>query len=737
MNSIRYKVFFLILILSIASFIGFGIFMINGQRMRYIASDFSEHYNESLAGESFNQFNSFLDSIQASSGISQNLGELFYVLKDTLSRQELADAMIAKYRSAFSRETNLLGGGAFYEPNAFYSDIYDFHCFVSKVLTSGNLPTERNVQWAGDEWVWDVDTYMEGWYQIALPPAWDRSLPRETRYHWSELYVDTSVNVLMVSVCLPIYSPTQRIVGVATVDVSLSTLQRMIDTFALPTPSAQIAAFSTINQATFAIKGSASSDIVPFPRDNWLANLRQLRPGQRVTNENLMIDGVSYTLQASVHNSGIGLAVLVPNAEKYMAVDSVQRANLTATITICLVMVGIIIFAILALSRWIVAPIKQASLVFEGLAKGNLAQNIPITGNDELAQMLQTLSQTQEGIRNLILSIKTKAGALSSIGNELATHMGETAAAVNEINNNVQSIKNQAISQSASVTETNATMEQITENINKLSNHVDKQSSSVEQSSSAIEEMFANIQSVTNTLIKNADNVRELMDASDVGRAGLQDVAADIQEIARDSEGLLEINLVMENIASQTNLLSMNAAIEAAHAREAGKGFAVVADEIRKLAESSSEQSQTISAVLRKIASSIDKIIESTNNVLSKFEAIESGVKIVADQEDNIRRSMEEQNQGSRQVLQSISEMNDITYQVKSGSNEMLEGSKEIIDESKNLQIVTQDITGSMNEIAAGAEHIKSAVNRVNELSRQNRENIDLLVAELMRFTVD
>jgi methyl-accepting chemotaxis protein len=279
-------------------------------------------------------------------------------------------------------------------------------------------------------------------------------------------------------------------------------------------------------------------------------------------------------------------------------------------------------------------------------------------------------------------------------------------------------------------------MEQITININKLNGNVEKQNSSVAQSSSAIEQMLANIKSVTNTLVKNTGNVKDLLEASEVGRTGLQDVAADIQEIARESEGLLEINSVMENIASQTNLLSMNAAIEAAHAGEAGKGFAVVADEIRKLAESSGEQSKTISGVLKKIKESIDKIISSTDNVLKKFEAIDSGVKIVADQEENIRNAMEEQGQGSQQVLEAIVQVNDITHLVKTSSSEMLEGSEEIIKEGRNLENVTQEITNGMNEMATGADQINGAVTKVNEVSGKNRENIGLLVQEVSRFKV-
>jgi methyl-accepting chemotaxis protein len=249
--------------------------------------------------------------------------------------------------------------------------------------------------------------------------------------------------------------------------------------------------------------------------------------------------------------------------------------------------------------------------------------------------------------------------------------------------------------------------------------------------------MLANIQSVTQTLVKNADNVQELSEASDAGHTGLQEVAADIQEISRESEGLLEINSVMQNIASQTNLLSMNAAIEAAHAGEAGKGFAVVADEIRKLAESSGEQSKTISAVLKKIKGSIDKITLSTDTVLNKFEAIDSGVRTVSDQEENIRNAMEEQGQGSKQILEAVSRLNEITNQVKEGSEEMLSNSREVITTSRNVEAITQEISNGMSEMSTGADQINIAVNRVNEISGTNKNDIDRLIQEVDKFTIE
>ena len=597
---------------------------------------------------------------------------------------------------------------------------------VAQIHVANNIPTfeEEGYFVLSPDWNFgdDFDQRTRPWFIGA------KAKPGEVSY--SDPYMLMALGVMATSLSTVLYDNNHTDLGTIDVDIAVKSLTDIVYSFS------NIDGLKSwlLNREGIYI---SNENIEAVMKDNFFddQNLPQYRQ-QILSNDTFyLMDNERIICSARIPGAEWVVVSVIPKAVVFAEVNRAILTTLLLAAGIIIVLIILLALVVRRSTKPIVTIVRALEDISEG--EGDLTRSINVNVKNEIGDLAYFFNQTIEKIKLLIIGIKQQGTVLSNIGSELASSMTETAAAVNEITANVQSIKGQVINQSASVTETSATMEQITNNIEKLNDHVENQSSNISQASSAIEQMVANIQSVTLTLDKNASNVKELMEASEVGRTDLSEVAADINEIARESEDLLEINSVMENIASQTNLLSMNAAIEAAHAGDSGKGFAVVADEIRKLAESSSEQSKTISTVLKRIKGAIDKITVSTENVLNKFEAINSSIKTVVDQDENIHKAMEEQRAGSDQILEGVSRVNEITRQVKSGSSEMYEGAKEIIQEGQNLEKITQEITSGMNEMASGAQEINIAVNTVNDLSSKNRENIDLLVREVSRFKVE
>ena len=248
--------------------------------------------------------------------------------------------------------------------------------------------------------------------------------------------------------------------------------------------------------------------------------------------------------------------------------------------------------------------------------------------------------------------------------------------------------------------------------------------------------MVSNIASITQTLGRTDDVIKTLASATADGKETITNSSTVTQRIAEESGGLLEASNVIQHIASQTNLLAMNAAIEAAHAGEAGKGFAVVADEIRKLAEESSAQGKTITETLKVLSGEISTLSESAKVADEKFNIIFNLSDQVKNMSQRLMEAMREQENGSREVLAAIRDINTVTNQVNDGSAEMLRGGENVAQEMQKLDELTRIISDSMNEMASGAVQIRNAVTEVNEITQKNKQSIENLSNEVKKFKV-
>ncbi|WP_246473308.1 methyl-accepting chemotaxis protein [Treponema parvum] len=405
---------------------------------------------------------------------------------------------------------------------------------------------------------------------------------------------------------------------------------------------------------------------------------------------------------------------------------------------------GILIFILLLFvltitgftKRFIIKPVKKIMTSLKDIANGDLTVDLPVNGNDELATLAGYFDQTIKSISATIKSVEENANKMGIIGENLSANMTEAASGINQINGNIDSIKGQVLSQNENVNETAAAVEQVTKKLSQQDLRIEIQVGSISRSSSAIEQMVANIASVAKMLEKNNSIIKTVYGQTQKGKVGVREMNEVVNQIAEKSESLLEASQVIQNIANQTNLLAMNAAIEAAHAGETGKGFAVVADEIRKLAEESNVQGKQIGEVIGESIKTIKDLTVAGKSAEDSFVEVYDSVNEISKQEELIVAAMKEQDVGSSEILSAIKSMNAATAEVSEGSSEMLKSGNHITEKMKNLNELTAIITAAMNEMSIGAQEINNAIQEVNEMTQNNKTSINTLLQEVKKFKV-
>ncbi len=449
----------------------------------------------------------------------------------------------------------------------------------------------------------------------------------------------------------------------------------------------------------------------------------------------LVLDGhKNVSFVAPVSDTGYSIGYIVSLAQIHTATTQTQKVVMVVGFVIALILA---VFCILLLNR-VLARLKKVNVLIRDLSSGDadLTVRLDVHNADEVGELVIGVNMFLEKFHDIMSNIKQSEVELNDAGTVLVNEIENTTTTMSQMAGNINLVNGQVGNQSATVENSTTAITEISKNIEYLDSMIQGQASTVVEASAAVEEMIGNINSVDKSVIKMVEEFTVLELDTKNGIEQNSSVNELIQKISDQSVSMMDANETIQSIAEQTNLLAMNAAIEAAHAGEAGKGFSVVADEIRKLAETSAEQSNKIGEELSKIQNGIQHVVEASSESEKSFQNVSSRINTTSELITQIRGAMEEQQAGSQQILEALQAMNESTSKVRDAGNEMTRSGETIKGDVTELRDSMSNINTAVSDINEGTHYVNESTENLRSTSAKLRAAIQKISDDVGLFKV-